>query len=311
MNWAAIALYVPVAFVSTLLPGPNALLALSHGAAFGPLRTLYTAAGINAAVLAMMLLSYLGAGSIASWLDDHFVVYRLACTAVLAVIGLQMILGRPSPVTAPAPRVAAVAGGRLFVTGLFVGAGNPKALLFFFLVFPGFIAAAGGARLPQFTVLALIWLACEFFGLMVYAVAGQRLMRRLSQRGGRRLLNVACGALILVMAVGLWFIAPSCTQRDTGICARSCRRIPRQSTHPLHSPEPPCLNARSRSWPFAALPATPRPACSSFSTPAGTSRPAATPTGNFWRSSPGAGRRFSARLRLPASLRSAWCSRFG
>jgi homoserine/homoserine lactone efflux protein len=208
MNWAAIALYVPVAFVSTLLPGPSALLALSHGAAFGPLRTLYTAAGINAAVLAMMLLSYLGAGSLASWLDDHFVVYRLACVAVLAVIGLRMMLTRPSPVPATRQSAAAADNGRLFVTGFLVSAGNPKALLFFFLLFPGFIAA-GGARLPQFTVLALIWLAGEFFGLMVYAVAGQRLMRWLAQRGGLRVLNVACGALILVMAVGLWFIAPA------------------------------------------------------------------------------------------------------
>lgn len=210
MNWAAIALYVPVAFVSTLLPGPSALLALSHGAAFGPLRTLYTAAGINAAVLAMMLLSYLGAGSIASWLDDHFAVYRLACVAVLAIIGLQMMLTRPSPVSAAQPSAAAAGNGRLFATGFLVSAGNPKALLFFFLLFPGFIAA-GGARLPQFTVLALIWLACEFFGLMVYAAAGQRLMRWLAQRGGLRVLNVACGALILVMAVGLWFVAPAST----------------------------------------------------------------------------------------------------
>jgi homoserine/homoserine lactone efflux protein len=159
-------------------------------------------------VLAMMLLSYLGAGSIASWLDDHFVVYRLACVAVLAVIGLQMMLTRPSPVPATRQSAAAADNGRLFVTGFLVSAGNPKALLFFFLLFPGFIAA-GGARLPQFTVLALIWLACEFFGLMVYAVAGRRLMRWLAQRGGLRVLNVACGALILVMAVGLWFIAPA------------------------------------------------------------------------------------------------------
>lgn len=210
MNWAAIALYVPVAFVSTLLPGPSALLALSHGAAFGPLRTLYTAAGINAAVLAMMLLSYLGAGSIASWLDDHFAVYRLVCVVLLAIIGLQMMLTRPSPVSAAQPSAAAAGNGRLFATGFLVSAGNPKALLFFFLLFPGFIAA-GGARLPQFTVLALIWLACEFFGLMVYAAAGQRLMRWLAQRGGLRVLNVACGALILVMAVGLWFVAPAST----------------------------------------------------------------------------------------------------
>jgi homoserine/homoserine lactone efflux protein len=209
MNWATIALYVPVAFVSTLLPGPSALLALSHGAAFGPLRTLYTAAGINAAVLAMMLLSYVGAGSLASWLDDHFAAYRLVCVVLLAIIGLQMMLTRPSSVPAAQPSATAVAhNGRLFATGFLVSAGNPKALLFFFLLFPGFIAA-GGARLPQFTVLALIWLACEFFGLMMYAVAGQRLMRWLAQRGGLRVLNVACGALIVVMAAGLWFIAPA------------------------------------------------------------------------------------------------------
>ncbi len=214
MNWAAIALYVPVAFVSTLLPGPSALLAMSHGAAFGPARTLYTAAGINAAVLGMMILSYLGVGSLAAWLDDHFVVYRQICAAVLALIGLRMMLARPRPTAAvetvdsqEAPRASASANGRLFITGFLVSAGNPKALLFFFLMFPGFIAAASGPRLAQFTLLALIWLACELFGLMVYAVAGQRLTRWLAERGGQRALNLVCGALIVLMAVGLWFIA--------------------------------------------------------------------------------------------------------
>jgi threonine/homoserine/homoserine lactone efflux protein len=208
MNWTVIALYVPVAFVSTLLPGPSALLALSHGAAFGPLRTLFTAAGINAAVLAMMLLSYLGSGSIASWLEDHFLLYRHVCMGVLALIGLRMLFVREPLALSPASRAAAAGNGRLFLTGFLVSAGNPKALLFFFLLFPGFIAAGGGAQLPQFTVLALIWLACELFGLMVYAVAGQRLVRWLADRGGLRVLNAACGVLILAMAAGLWLAAP-------------------------------------------------------------------------------------------------------
>jgi homoserine/homoserine lactone efflux protein len=213
MNWAAIALYLPTAFVSTLMPGPSALLALSHGASFGPLRTLYTAAGINAAVLAMMFVSYLGAGSIAAWLDGHFFVYRAVCALVLVAIGLQMIFSRgagpaaDASATAPAAAPAA-SNARLFATGFLVSAGNPKALLFFFLLFPSFIDGSG-ARAAQFAVLALIWLACEFFGLMVYAVAGQRLLRWLADRGGLRTLNVICGVSILLLAAVSWFVVPA------------------------------------------------------------------------------------------------------
>jgi homoserine/homoserine lactone efflux protein len=208
MNAALLMIYFPLALASTLLPGPSATLALSHGAAYGAWRTWPTIVGVNLAVLVMMLLSYSGVGSLASEFQEVFDVYRWVCTAVLVWIAWGMWRSpsaeskTPIHGTTPSPSSSA---GALFLRGFLVSASNPKALGFFFLVFPGFIAASG-AGVTQFVVLAAIWLLCETLGLALYAASGSRLLHWMSNRGGMQRLNRLCAALIFLMILAMWMV---------------------------------------------------------------------------------------------------------
>ncbi len=211
MDIGLLMIYFPLALVSTLLPGPSATLALSHGAAHGAWGTWPTIVGINVAVLAMMVLSYTGVGSLAASLQDVFSVYRVVCTAVLIWIAWGMWQSKdlaPGVQANAAVATPSSTQGGMFLRGFLVSASNPKALGFFFLIFPGFIAASG-AGVVQFAVLAVIWLVCETFGLAVYAASGPRLLHWLSDRGGLQRMNRLCAGLMLLMTLGMWLLPAS------------------------------------------------------------------------------------------------------
>jgi homoserine/homoserine lactone efflux protein len=208
MNTTLLMIYVPLALASTLTPGPSATLALSHGAAYGAWRTWPTIVGVNLAVLAMMVLSYSGVGSLASEVEQVFSIYRVVCTAILLWIAWGMWRTPPVAATANdqnAERLTSSGAGTLFLRGFLVSASNPKALGFFFLVFPGFIAASGAGTL-QFAVLATIWLLCETFGLALYAASGSRLLHWMSIKGGLQRMNRLCAALIVLMLLAMWLL---------------------------------------------------------------------------------------------------------
>jgi homoserine/homoserine lactone efflux protein len=208
MDIGLLMIYFPLALVSTLLPGPSATLALSHGAAHGAWGAWPTIVGVNVAVLAMMVLSYTGVGSLASGQQDVFNVYRVVCTAVLIWIAWGMWQSKEQAPDVQADKAMTASSSNrahMFFRGFLVSASNPKALGFFFLIFPGFIAASGSG-VWQFSVLALIWLLCETVGLAVYAASGPRLLGWLSDRGGFKRLNRLCAVLMLLMTLGMWIL---------------------------------------------------------------------------------------------------------
>ncbi|MFM2449108.1 MAG: hypothetical protein RIS44_1558 [Pseudomonadota bacterium] len=208
MDIGLLMIYFPLALVSTLLPGPSATLALSHGAEHGAWGSWPTIVGVNVAVLAMMVLSYSGVGSLAAGLQDVFSIYRVVCTGVLIWIAWGMWKSNEKAPNVHADKAMAKSSSspaHMFLRGFLVSASNPKALGFFFLIFPGFIAASGSGML-QFSILALIWLLCETVGLAAYAASGPRLLRWLSDRGGFKRLNRLCAVLMLLMALGMWVL---------------------------------------------------------------------------------------------------------
>jgi threonine/homoserine/homoserine lactone efflux protein len=210
MNTGILIIYFSLALVSTFLPGPSATLVLSHGAVRGVLKTWPTVIGVNTAVLIMMLLSYTGLGSLAVWLSNVFYFYCVISTLVLLSISWNM--WQSGDDMSLSQNIATDNGwmknnAKMFTRGFLVSASNPKALGFFFLIFPSFVAA--NPSVIQFIILALIWVGCETFALFVYAASGARLMSWFSNRGGLKLMNRICAVFMVFMAIGVWILPES------------------------------------------------------------------------------------------------------
>lgn len=183
----------------SLTPGPNSLLALTHGALYGHRRTLYTIAGGALGFVLLIGLSMVGIGTLLQASANALVLLKFAGGGYLVWLGVQ--LWRSPALDLSTPRDDARGHGhRLFRKGFLAAASNPKVLLFYGAFLPQFIDPAR-ELLTQFVVMALSFATVEC--VVEYLIARlAHLIRPRLERAGRRF-NRCCGALFALMGAAL------------------------------------------------------------------------------------------------------------
>lgn len=191
-------IYLLASIGLSLSPGPNGLLALTHGAMYGQRRTLFTIAGGVLGFVALIALSMFGIGTLIRASAHWLLVLKWAGGAYLAWLGIQVWRAPPVAMItgAAAPRASAL---KLFRQGALSATTNPKALLFFTAFLPQFMNAEHGLLL-QFAILAGTFAATELATEFVLASAAQRISPWLARAGKR--FNRACGGVFV--ALGAW-----------------------------------------------------------------------------------------------------------
>src|SRR5574344_2171689 len=171
--------YFFVLFVATIIPGPNSLLAINHGANHGIKRTVYSGLGNLIGNLLMALVSILGLGAILLASGVVFTIIKWVGVAYLVYIGIRLILEPvPEEQAEETDHKPIVRKGkdRLFLDGFIIAVGNPKGILFFTALFPQFIDISS-ATVVDF-IIVFITLGIVAFGCyMLYAVCGVKLNR--------------------------------------------------------------------------------------------------------------------------------------
>lgn len=155
-----------------LTPGPNGLLALTHGALHGNRRALWTICGGVAGLVAVMGLCMFGIGALvqrsALWLTG----LKLVGGAYLVWLGIRLWLSPPIVLDAPVAGLP-VRGWGLFRAGFLTAATNPKGLLFFSALLPQFLSADRSLA-GQFLVMGATYAVVEFAVEYLYAAAAHR-----------------------------------------------------------------------------------------------------------------------------------------
>src|SRR5512145_2066175 len=145
-------IYVVAALGLSLSPGPNGLLALTHGAMHGRRKTLWTIFGGSVGFVAVIALSMFGIGALLQTSLVWLTVMKWVGGAYLVWLGIQVWRSPPIGIEVGAsapPR----AGWSLFQQGALSALTNPKGLLFFAAFLPQFIDPARGLFV-QFVVMA-------------------------------------------------------------------------------------------------------------------------------------------------------------
>lgn len=192
-------LYLLASIGLSLSPGPNGLLALTHGALHGRRKTLFTIAGGALGFVALIALSMFGIGALLQSSLTWLAVLKWAGGAYLMWLGIQVWRAPPVAAGDGAAPVQA-SGGAMFRQGLLSAVSNPKALLFFAAFLPQFIDPHGSLWL-QFALLAGTFMATEFITEYVLASAAHRI-RPWLVRVGRRF-NRVCGGLFVLIGAAL------------------------------------------------------------------------------------------------------------
>jgi threonine/homoserine/homoserine lactone efflux protein len=181
----------------SLSPGPNGLLALTHGAIHGRRKALFTISGGVLGFVVIIGLSLFGIGALLQASIVWLTVLKWIGGAYLVWLGIQ--LWRAPPIDMQASSGAdARPGSALFKEGLLSAITNPKALLFFAAFLPQFIDPNRNL-VVQFMVMAGTFGIVEFLYELLVAKAAHRISPLL-RRIGRRF-NQACGGLF--MGIGL------------------------------------------------------------------------------------------------------------
>lgn len=182
-----------------LTPGPNSLLALTHGALYGSQRTLFTITGGVTGFSCLIALAMFGLGALLQASSSVLEVLKWVGGAYLLWLGLQLWRA-PALNLTPVVGAGAPGAAGLFRQGFLSAVANPKVLLFYGAFLPQFLDPQR-SLVPQFVVMAATFAAIEF--LVEYLLA--RLAFRIRpwmERGGKGF-NRVCGALFALIGTAL------------------------------------------------------------------------------------------------------------
>ena len=190
-------LYLAAAVGLSLSPGPNGLLALTHGALYGHRKTLNTILGGAVGFIALIGLSMFGIGALLQSSIVWLTVLKWVGGAYLVYLGIQVWRSPPIDLE-PKPHAATVSPGEMFRQGALSAVTNPKGLLFFAAFLPQFVDPSQ-SLLVQFLVMAGTFALVEVVTEYALASAAHRL-RPWLRRVGKQFNRVCGGAFVAIGA---------------------------------------------------------------------------------------------------------------
>lgn len=194
-NWL---IYALAAIGLSLTPGPNGLLALTHGALYGARKTVFTILGGSLGFTVVIGLSMFGIGALLAANVGLLIVLKWIGGAYLIFLGIQVWRSPSMAESRSAPRSSS--NGRLFQAGLLSAISNPKGILFFVAFLPQFIDPVRPLVI-QFIIMAATFVVIEFIYELVVAALADRIQPWL-QRVGKNFnrvfgsIFIAIGALL-------------------------------------------------------------------------------------------------------------------
>ena len=191
-NWL---LYAVAALGLSLTPGPNGLLALTHGALFGVRKTMATIFGGITGFLLVIAMSMFGIGALLAASTSLLIVLKWIGGAYLVFLGIQVWR---SPALAVSRTKVSARAPQLYRAGLFSALSNPKGILFFVAFLPQFIDPAR-SLVVQFLIMAATFLLIELCYEIMVAALADRITPWLARVGKN--FNRTFGAVFMAIGV--------------------------------------------------------------------------------------------------------------
>lgn len=188
--------YFLAAIGLSLTPGPNGLLALTHGANYGLPPTINTILGGALGFFLLIAASLAGMGALLAASERAFTFAKFIGAGYLIFLGVRLWRAPGISITDVfnSARVGHPRPSRLFGEGLFVAVSNPKGIIFFAAFLPQFMVP-GMSFLMQLAVFGGTFVIVETAYELALAGLAQRIAPWLSRWG--RWFNRATGAAFI------------------------------------------------------------------------------------------------------------------
>ena len=206
MDWHVWLAYFVASWVIAVSPGSGAVLAMSHGLAYGVRRATATVLGLQIGLAFILLVAGAGVGAVLVASAGAFMVVKLLGAAYLLWLGFKQWR---APVTLDDG--GAQAGPPVMrlrqrvLTGALTNATNPKGIVFMVAVLPQFIDPKRPLLL-QLLILLVTTLAVDTVVMHGYALLASRLRALLRSARARRTQNRVFGGVLMGMGASLLMV---------------------------------------------------------------------------------------------------------
>ena len=191
-------LYCGALLILFLTPGPVWVAIIARGLTGGFAGAWPLAVGVAIGDMVWPLAAIFGLTWVASVYGDFMLVLRWVAVVIFVVMGAALIhhAGRPISGDSRLTRPGRLAG---FAAGVAAILGNPKAILFYMGVLPGFFDLSR-VTTPDIAVIIAVSTLIPMTGNLIFALTVDRVRRVLSSPTALRRLNLAAGSLLIAVA---------------------------------------------------------------------------------------------------------------
>lgn len=183
----------------SLTPGPNGLLAMTHGAMYGARKALWTITGGVVGFTCLIALSMFGLGALLQASSHALLVLKIGGGLYLVWLGIQLWRA-PALHLSLKQNTGSAHGLSLFRTGLLTAIANPKVILFYGAFLPQFIDLQR-SLLTQFLIMTATFAGMEFVVECLLARLAHQIRPWLER--GEKLFNRSCGTLFVLAGAAL------------------------------------------------------------------------------------------------------------
>ena len=196
-----ILLYAGALAILWVTPGPVWLAVIARGLSGGFAAAWPVAVGVTLGDLVWPLAAILGIAWIAGNVADFMLVMRWVAAAIFVAMGAMLLrhAGRPISADSRLTRPGTMAG---LAAGVLAVLGNPKAILFYMGVLPGFFDL-GRLSWPDVVLICLVSVAVPLLGNLGLALFVGRARALLSSPRALWGMNVSAGVLLLAVGVAI------------------------------------------------------------------------------------------------------------
>ena len=201
------ATWITFVFAGTLIaisPGSGAVMAMSHGLAYGLRKASATVLGLQIGLLLVFAIAGAGVGSLLLASELAFGVVKTVGALYLIYCGVSQWRAAPQPLSGPAatghPPFA-----RRVLTGFLTNATNPKGIIFMVAVLPQFISQ-NAPLLPQLAILGATMVTIDTLVMHGYAGLAAAMQRYFRDPRAVKKQNRFFGAVLVLVGAALFFV---------------------------------------------------------------------------------------------------------
>ena len=198
-------LFMAVAIVAVISPGPAILLSISNSIRFGVSKVVLSSLGNICGLFLLSTAAIFGLGAVLKTSTTLFLVIKIVGAAYLIYLGIRQWRSKTNffdSAKNPSESKQLKSNKRFFIEGFLIAMTNPKAILFFTALFPQFIHTQQ-ALVPQFLIMTFTFMSISFVALVSYGALAKKAKRWLSTGQRAKWFNRTLGSLFVMIGVGL------------------------------------------------------------------------------------------------------------